>query len=120
MTRGFEVFRGALDRFVTRPEVRQVHGGQRIHDLAVRSGDPLRVTVRGRAGVGVTSVIGALGRTLPAADGPGHALIEVPIPSEPIVADVDVVVFAEALKPCLLYTSPSPRDLSTSRMPSSA
>ena len=26
---------------------------------------------------------------------------------------------AEA-KPCLLYTSPSPRDLSTSRMPSSA
>ena len=23
-------------------------------------------------------------------------------------------------KPCLLYTSPSPRDLSTSRMPSSA
>jgi len=26
----------------------------------------------------------------------------------------------EALKGCLLYTSPSPRDLSTSRMPSSA
>ena len=25
-----------------------------------------------------------------------------------------------ALQPCLLYTSPSPRDLSTSRMPSSA
>ena len=24
------------------------------------------------------------------------------------------------VKPCLLYTSPSPRDLSTSRMPSSA
>ena len=27
---------------------------------------------------------------------------------------------ALALKTCLLYTSPSPRDLSTSRMPSSA
>ena len=27
---------------------------------------------------------------------------------------------AERLNPCLLYTSPSPRDLSTSRMPSSA
>ena len=27
---------------------------------------------------------------------------------------------SEALKGCLLYTSPSPRDLSTSRMPSSA
>ena len=26
----------------------------------------------------------------------------------------------EYCKPCLLYTSPSPRDLSTSRMPSSA
>ena len=27
---------------------------------------------------------------------------------------------AELIKDCLLYTSPSPRDLSTSRMPSSA
>ena len=27
---------------------------------------------------------------------------------------------AELLRACLLYTSPSPRDLSTSRMPSSA
>ena len=29
-------------------------------------------------------------------------------------------VTSEVLAPCLLYTSPSPRDLSTSRMPSSA
>ena len=29
-------------------------------------------------------------------------------------------VETEELAPCLLYTSPSPRDLSTSRMPSSA
>ena len=29
-------------------------------------------------------------------------------------------VMADKLLPCLLYTSPSPRDLSTSRMPSSA
>ena len=28
--------------------------------------------------------------------------------------------YAEATRACLLYTSPSPRDLSTSRMPSSA
>ena len=28
--------------------------------------------------------------------------------------------YADDLKVCLLYTSPSPRDLSTSRMPSSA
>ena len=29
-------------------------------------------------------------------------------------------IYAEVLGICLLYTSPSPRDLSTSRMPSSA
>ena len=32
----------------------------------------------------------------------------------------DVALHAEQFLPCLLYTSPSPRDLSTSRMPSSA
>ena len=39
------------------------------------------------------------------------------------VADITATVtidFAEWVKVCLLYTSPSPRDLSTSRMPSSA
>ena len=30
------------------------------------------------------------------------------------------LMFRDQLKNCLLYTSPSPRDLSTSRMPSSA
>ena len=37
-------------------------------------------------------------------------------------ADMDAVskIISEASKICLLYTSPSPRDLSTSRMPSSA
>ncbi|MUM19101.1 hypothetical protein FZI91_07320 [Mycobacterium sp. CBMA271] len=118
MTRGFEIFRGTLDRFASRPEIRQVRGGQRIHDLAVRAGDPLRVSVRGRAGVGVTSVIGGLGRTMPAEDGPGHVLIEVPIPevdgADPLVADVDVVVFAEALKPedrAVLQASAAPKVL---------
>ena len=32
----------------------------------------------------------------------------------------DYVITHSLLMPCLLYTSPSPRDLSTSRMPSSA
>ena len=32
----------------------------------------------------------------------------------------DLVSFFEGTTACLLYTSPSPRDLSTSRMPSSA
>ena len=33
--------------------------------------------------------------------------------------DINVISF-EQFQDCLLYTSPSPRDLSTSRMPSSA
>ena len=37
-----------------------------------------------------------------------------------IVARDDLLVDIETDKVCLLYTSPSPRDLSTSRMPSSA
>ena len=40
-----------------------------------------------------------------------------------ILVPVDIsedVLTDNALKHCLLYTSPSPRDLSTSRMPSSA
>ena len=36
------------------------------------------------------------------------------------IACVGVLIFLNRIKPCLLYTSPSPRDLSTSRMPSSA
>ena len=34
--------------------------------------------------------------------------------------DEELVAYSRLIKPCLLYTSPSPRDLSTSRMPSSA
>ena len=34
--------------------------------------------------------------------------------------DEQIYAFNEQIKFCLLYTSPSPRDLSTSRMPSSA
>ena len=37
-----------------------------------------------------------------------------------IVNDMSEVNIDAALVRCLLYTSPSPRDLSTSRMPSSA
>ena len=44
----------------------------------------------------------------------------------PLLVRYDLNALRDALKPralssgCLLYTSPSPRDLSTSRMPSSA
>ena len=36
------------------------------------------------------------------------------------LVDVDYSIVADEFNSCLLYTSPSPRDLSTSRMPSSA
>ena len=44
------------------------------------------------------------------------------IPSEPLVVDLEAKgrSFGRQGGTCLLYTSPSPRDLSTSRMPSSA
>ena len=37
-----------------------------------------------------------------------------------IPGNIPVTVTITNIDPCLLYTSPSPRDLSTSRMPSSA
>ena len=37
-----------------------------------------------------------------------------------VAEDGSLIRVAAAPQPCLLYTSPSPRDLSTSRMPSSA
>ena len=50
-----------------------------------------------------------------------------PYPIEAEVADLNgdgqkdiIIITNEYLNTCLLYTSPSPRDLSTSRMPSSA
>ena len=36
------------------------------------------------------------------------------------ILDADISIHNDTFKICLLYTSPSPRDLSTSRMPSSA
>ena len=40
--------------------------------------------------------------------------------SGPSIGGLMVLKYLDALTSCLLYTSPSPRDLSTSRMPSSA
>ena len=37
-----------------------------------------------------------------------------------LTAGAEIILVPEAPYDCLLYTSPSPRDLSTSRMPSSA
>ena len=46
---------------------------------------------------------------------------KVPMRTKDFIANLtDLARSAMRFRPCLLYTSPSPRDLSTSRMPSSA
>ena len=57
-----------------------------------------------------------------ARDNKSDILIEVVGPTEDVVIRKKASFFGFWLnsKSCLLYTSPSPRDLSTSRMPSSA
>ena len=40
--------------------------------------------------------------------------------ADEVATDIDLDKPAEQTKPCLLYTSPSPRDRQKSRMPSSA
>ena len=47
-------------------------------------------------------------------------LVKVPSDNPPGDCAPHAARAAELLEGCLLYTSPSPRDLSTSRMPSSA
>ena len=69
--------------------------------------------VGGKGGVGKTTVASALAlraaslerRVLLVSTDPAHSLAD---------------AFDREIGDCLLYTSPSPRDLSTSRMPSSA
>ncbi|KAA1251280.1 hypothetical protein F0Q45_05125 [Mycobacterium simiae] len=60
---------------------------QRIQPVAERAAEPLRVVVRGRRGVGCSTVAHALGRA------------GVPVASHPDAADVQVYVLAEVLKP---------------------
>ena len=50
--------------------------------------------------------------------GPGDPKLVTPNVQEGILSATDIVGYIPYV--CLLYTSPSPRDLSTSRMPSSA
>ena len=49
----------------------------------------------------------------------GADRVELQVDSDATVADLKSLLLTQ-YPDCLLYTSPSPRDLSTSRMPSSA
>ena len=73
---------------------------------------------RGDSGLGVSS-----SQDLPVKWSDDSVAWSVALPgqgnSSPAVNSVGVYVTSQT-KDCLLYTSPSPRDLSTSRMPSSA
>ena len=51
---------------------------------------------------------------------PPTVVIQAPTSSGSVQAELKAVVTNGQVSSCLLYTSPSPRDLSTSRMPSSA
>ena len=71
----------------------------------------------------VTGASGALGKVVTEAAlarGARVAGIDHAPSQAPAVADRVEIGGVDLSDPCLLYTSPSPRDLSTSRMPSSA
>ena len=50
----------------------------------------------------------------------GAAMTEQGVISEIDISGLAILGFIEGMKSCLLYTSPSPRDRTRSRMPSSA
>ena len=62
----------------------------------------------------------ALKNMLGLACDPVGGLVEVPCIKRNVAGAVNALTSAQLAMACLLYTSPSPRDLSTSRMPSSA
>ena len=91
-----------------------------VDSLLVKAGSGL-LTFGNPTSGGVPKVFA--GETIVLPDNDSQALVEcfkalpdeiAAVIIEPIAGNMNLV------KPCLLYTSPSPRDLSTSRMPSSA
>ena len=74
-------------------------------------------------GVFFANLIYAFAKKKKAAQNPwgeGATTLEWTVPSPPNFHTFDELPKFEHVEGCLLYTSPSPRDLSTSRMPSSA
>ena len=53
-------------------------------------------------------------------NGPLDVLLDLAKAQKVDLEEISITKLADQFHDCLLYTSPSPRDLSTSRMPSSA
>ena len=53
-------------------------------------------------------------------DGFSNGGIDIETPGQNLERDPRTKTLANGMQPCLLYTSPSPRDVEESRMPSSA
>ena len=89
----------------------EVHYGQALalKDISLRAAQDEIVAIVGRNGAGKSTLLKALIGLLPLSSGSRRN------------GGQDATRRAvEQISRCLLYTSPSPRDLSTSRMPSSA
>ena len=90
-----------------------------IQDLAAAGPWPLLVVVHGHGGGAVPAVLQSLLDEL--AQARGAAVWVQALTADPLeLPPRQKLLLVPLLLTCLLYTSPSPRDLSTSRMPSSA
>ena len=103
-TEGYKPFAAIYSTFLQRAY------DQVIHDVALQK-LPVRFAIDRAGQVG--------------ADGPTHAgAFDITylstLPNFVVMAASDEAELVMMINTCLLYTSPSPRDLSTSRMPSSA
>ena len=102
--------------------VGQLAGLQQEVETALASGNPLPVWARGAAKATEAALANrGLSASSMAAEALAEGIMNAAIPIAKADADsYKQMIFQNLSNNCLLYTSPSPRDLSTSRMPSSA
>ena len=105
-------------------------GGESEPKVKIGESVKIKVTDGGPVSPDVRRAVDSLGRVIEK-DGKKHLRLKYYSKNENVVGDEkkptvydyglrDLRYSYEELESCLLYTSPSPRDLSTSRMPSSA
>ena len=93
---------------------------QVIHDLSIDVKDGELIVIVGPSGCGKSTLLRMVAGLEDANE--GNILIDNKKVNElePMERNIAMVFQNYALYPCLLYTSPSPRDMRRSRMPSSA